>query len=69
MLSAIEKHQPALVFLAYPNNPTGNLFDEDVISKIIHVAPGSKIEMTVVRGWDELKINAVVTQRPHIKRG
>ena len=40
MLSAIEKHQPALVFLAYPNNPTGNLFDEDVISKIIHVAPG-----------------------------
>jgi len=40
MLSAIEKHQPALVFLAYPNNPTGNLFDEDVISKIIHAAPG-----------------------------
>ncbi len=40
MLSAIEKHQPAVVFLAYPNNPTGNLFDEDVISKIIHAAPG-----------------------------
>ena len=40
MLSAIEKHQPAIVFLAYPNNPTGNLFDEDVISKIIHAAPG-----------------------------
>jgi len=40
MLSAIEKHQPAIVFLAYPNNPTGNLFNEDVISKIIHAAPG-----------------------------
>ena len=40
MLSAIKKHQPALVFLAYPNNPTGNLFDEDDISQIIHVAPG-----------------------------
>jgi len=40
MLSAIEEHQPAIVFLAYPNNPTGNLFDEDVISKIIHAAPG-----------------------------
>jgi histidinol-phosphate aminotransferase len=40
MLSAIEKHQPAVVFLAYPNNPTGNLFDEDVIRKIIHAAPG-----------------------------
>lgn len=40
MLSAIEKHQPAVVFLAYPNNPTGNLFDENTISQIIHAAPG-----------------------------
>ncbi|RYE83673.1 MAG: aminotransferase class I/II-fold pyridoxal phosphate-dependent enzyme, partial [Hyphomicrobiales bacterium] len=29
MLAAIERHQPALVFMAYPNNPTGNLFDAD----------------------------------------
>ena len=29
MLAAIAEHQPALVFLAYPNNPTGNLFDAD----------------------------------------
>ncbi len=40
MLSAIEKHQPAIVFLAYPNNPTGNLFDEESINEIIHAAPG-----------------------------
>jgi len=40
MLSEIEKHQPAVVFLAYPNNPTGNLFDEGVISEIIHAASG-----------------------------
>ena len=26
MLAAIEKHRPELIFLAYPNNPTGNLF-------------------------------------------
>jgi len=40
MLSAIERHQPAVVFLAYPNNPTGNLFDEETINQIIHAAPG-----------------------------
>ena len=27
MVAAIERERPALVFLAYPNNPTGNLFD------------------------------------------
>lgn len=27
MLKAIRTHQPSVVYLAYPNNPTGNLFD------------------------------------------
>ncbi len=35
MLSAIKRHQPAVIFIAYPNNPTGNLFDEQVIDRII----------------------------------
>lgn len=40
MLEAIERHQPALIFLAYPNNPTGNLFDEAAIVRIIEAAEG-----------------------------
>ncbi len=40
MLAAIRSEQPALVFLAYPNNPTGNLFDAAVIERIIAEAPG-----------------------------
>lgn len=40
MLQAIERHRPALIFLAYPNNPTGNLFDGAVIEEIIAAAPG-----------------------------
>ena len=40
MLDAIHAHQPALVFLAYPNNPTGNLFAEDAVTAIIQQAPG-----------------------------
>jgi len=39
-LSAIEKHTPAIIFLAYPNNPTGNLFDRNSLQQIIDVAPG-----------------------------
>ena len=39
-LSAIEKTRPAIVFLAYPNNPTGNLFDAAVVEEVIRAAPG-----------------------------
>ena len=40
MLDAITKHQPAVIFIAYPNNPTGNLFDVEAVSRIIESAPG-----------------------------
>lgn len=40
MLEAVEQHRPKVVFLAYPNNPTGNLFDEQAIERIITAAPG-----------------------------
>jgi histidinol-phosphate aminotransferase len=35
MLAAIAEHKPSIVFLAYPNNPTGNLFDADDMVEII----------------------------------
>lgn len=40
MLAAIEQHQPALIWLAYPNNPTANLWDPAAIERIIEAAPG-----------------------------
>jgi histidinol-phosphate aminotransferase len=40
MLKAVKTQQPALTFIAYPNNPTGNLFDRDTIRQIIKVSPG-----------------------------
>jgi histidinol-phosphate aminotransferase len=40
MLAAIEQHQPALVFLAWPNNPTGNLFDHELVLELIKSSPG-----------------------------
>jgi histidinol-phosphate aminotransferase len=40
MQAAIERERPALVFLAYPNNPTGNLFAASEIVDILRAAPG-----------------------------
>ncbi|HLL13036.1 MAG TPA: histidinol-phosphate transaminase [Rubrivivax sp.] len=35
MLAAIEQHRPALTYIAYPNNPTANLFDDSVIDRVV----------------------------------
>jgi len=40
MLAAVREHQPALLYIAYPNNPTANLWADDVIDAIIEAAPG-----------------------------
>lgn len=35
MLAAIEQHRPAITYIAYPNNPTANLFDDAVVERIV----------------------------------
>jgi histidinol-phosphate aminotransferase len=35
MLAAIDEHRPALTYIAYPNNPTANLFDDAIIDRIV----------------------------------
>ncbi|MEK8031667.1 histidinol-phosphate transaminase [Ideonella sp. DXS29W] len=40
MLAAVREHRPAIIYLAYPNNPTANLWDDGVIDAIIEAAPG-----------------------------
>ncbi len=39
-LDAVAEHRPAIVFLSYPNNPTGNLFPEKTVERILAAAPG-----------------------------
>jgi histidinol-phosphate aminotransferase len=40
LLEAVERHRPALTWLAYPNNPTGNLFPREAILRIVAASPG-----------------------------
>ncbi|MFC4160096.1 histidinol-phosphate transaminase [Chitinimonas lacunae] len=39
-LAAIAEHRPALVFVSYPNNPTGNLFPAADVDALIRATPG-----------------------------
>lgn len=40
MLEAIRIHAPAIVYLAYPNNPTANLWEPEAMRSVIAQAPG-----------------------------
>ncbi len=40
MLQVIAAHRPAVIFLAYPNNPTGNLFARADIERVLAATPG-----------------------------
>jgi histidinol-phosphate aminotransferase len=40
VLAALERERPALVLIAYPNNPSGNLFDAGLLERIVESAPG-----------------------------
>ncbi|MDZ7749364.1 MAG: histidinol-phosphate transaminase [Halofilum sp. (in: g-proteobacteria)] len=40
MEAAIERHDPAVVWLAWPNNPTGNLWPRADLERVVHKAGG-----------------------------
>jgi histidinol-phosphate aminotransferase len=40
MLAAVVEHKPAITYLAYPNNPTANLWNDAVIEKIVNAVGG-----------------------------
>lgn len=48
MLAAMREHQPAIIYLAYPNNPTGTLFDAGDMEAIVRAAQGEVCRSLVV---------------------
>jgi len=47
MLAAIERERPAILYLAYPNNPTANLWDAGVVQRLID-AQGTQGGLVVI---------------------
>lgn len=68
MLAALRQHKPTITYIAYPNNPTANLWDAGVIRRLIAEA-GSFGGLVVMdeayqpfssRSWlDEIRANPV----------
>jgi histidinol-phosphate aminotransferase len=40
LLEAVREHRPAVTWIAYPNNPSGNLFAREAILRVVAQSPG-----------------------------
>lgn len=66
MLAAIAEHQPAVIFLAYPNNPTGNLFDPAAILSIIQASSGIVVVDEAYHAFADASFIDQLTQYPNL---
>jgi histidinol-phosphate aminotransferase len=66
MLAAIDKHQPALIYLAYPNNPTATLWDAAVIERIAQAAPGLVVMDEAYQPFASADSLALMTRQPNV---
>jgi histidinol-phosphate aminotransferase len=66
MLAAIECHRPALIYLAYPNNPTGTLWDAAVIERIAQAAPGIVVMDEAYQPFASADSLALMARQPNV---
>ena len=66
MLDAIAQHQPALVYLAYPNNPTATLWDAAVIERIAKAAPGLVVMDEAYQPFASADSLALMARQPNV---
>ncbi|MEK6681563.1 MAG: histidinol-phosphate transaminase [Nitrospirota bacterium] len=57
IIAAVKKKRPRVIFISYPNNPTGNCFSEDRILKIIKECRGGMHSAPTVVVVDEAYYN------------
>jgi len=66
VLAAIDRDRPAIVFIAYPNNPTGNLFDAGLIERVIEAAPGLVVVDEAYHAFAGGSFMARLPRRPNL---
>ena len=66
MREAIEREAPALLFLSYPNNPTGNLWSAEEIRELIELTPGLVVIDEAYAPFAEATLMGLITEYPNV---
>lgn len=64
--AAIAEHQPAVIFLCHPNNPTGNLWPDAQLREIVALAPGLVVVDEAYSAFAETSFLPEVTHHEHL---
>ena len=66
LTTAISKHQPKIIFLAQPNNPTGNLFCHRQICELIELSEGLVVLDEAYTAFTEYDALPLLNQYPNV---
>ncbi|RZJ12398.1 MAG: histidinol-phosphate transaminase [Rubrivivax sp.] len=66
MLAAVQEHQPALIYLAYPNNPTATLWDAAVIERIAQASRGIVVMDEAYQPFASQDSLALMARQPNV---
>lgn len=61
MLAALQAHQPAIVYLAYPNNPTATLWRQDDMAQVIAAAADQGSIVVVDEAYQPFSSHSYIT--------
>ena len=70
MVAAIREHKPAITYIAYPNNPTANLWDAQAIEQIVQAVAANGQGLVVIdeayQPFASQSYLDKLTQHPHV---
>jgi len=67
MVNGVQEHEPNIIFLASPNNPTGNAFPEEEVRTVIEAAPRTLVVIDeAYAAFAGESLSAFRHQYPHV---
>jgi len=70
MVAAVREHRPAITYIAYPNNPTANLWDDAAIEQVVQAVGEAGCGLVVIdeayQPFASRSYLGRLAQRPHV---
>ncbi len=70
MVAAVHQHRPAITYIAYPNNPTANLWDDDAIAQVVEAVGEAGCGLVVIdeayQPFASKSYLSRIAQHPHV---